>query len=87
MCSDGAVALAKALKHCILLKKIILLNCSINPEGAEAIGSGLKEISLIKFNIVNNNFGYRGALALSKEFHFKELNISSNNIGSEGTKL
>ena len=49
LCSDGAVALAKTLKHCTLLEDLKLINCRITPEGAEAIAAGLKEISLTKF--------------------------------------
>ena len=86
LCSDGAVTLAKGLTHFNCLKQLSLKFCGISPEGAEAIAVGLIDIPLETIHIPSNNIGCKGALALGKEFHFKELDCNSNNIGSDGTK-
>ena len=58
LCTDGAVAVAKAFTHSTFLNEIKLINCSITPEGAMVIATGLRDISVIKLHIQYNNFGY-----------------------------
>ena len=86
LCSDGAAALTKRLIQCTCLETLNLLDCSINSEGAVALAAGLTAISLKKIMISYNTFGYIGALALGNVFCMETLEMSHNNIGSEGTK-
>ena len=86
LCSDGAAALAKGLKQCTCLEELNLIDCSINSEGAVALAAGLTAISLKALRIQWNSFGYIGALALGNAFCLETLDMSHNNIGSEGTK-
>ena len=86
LCFDGAAALAKGLKQCTCLEELNLTDCSINSEGAVALAAGLTAIFLKEFRIPWNSFGYIGALALGNAFCLETLDMSHNNIGSEGTK-
>ena len=86
LCSDGVAALAKGLKQCTCLEQLDLIDCSINSEGAVALAAGLTAISLKEFRIPWNSFGYIGALALGNVLCLETLEMSHNNIGSEGTK-
>ena len=86
LCSDGAAALVKGLIQCTCLEQLNLTDCSINSEGAVAVTAELTTISLKEFRIPWNSFGYIGALALGNVFCLEILDISHNNIGSEGTK-
>ena len=86
LCSDGAAVLAKGLIECTYLEQLQLVDCSINSEGAVALAAGLTAISLKEFRIPWNSFGYIGALALGNVFCLEILEMSHNNIGSEGTK-
>ena len=86
LCSDGAAVLAKGLIECTCLEQLELVDCSINSEGAVALAAGLTAISLKEFRIPWNSFGYIGALALGNVFCLEILEMSHNNIGSEGTK-
>ena len=86
LCFDVAAALAKGLKQCTCLEELNLLDCSINSEGAVALAAGLTALSLKYFRISYNTFGYIGALALGNVFCLEALEMSHNNIGSEGTK-
>ena len=68
------------------MEELDLKDCGINSEGSVALAAGLTAISLKYFRISCNTFGYIGALALGNVFGLETLDMSHNNIGSEGTK-
>ena len=89
--SDGAVALAGALKCCTSLK-ILYLGCNnIDSDGAEALADALKWCtSLEQLDIYDNDIGSNGAVTLADALktmgtNLKVLNLNGNNIVSEGS--
>ncbi|GBG35178.1 NACHT, LRR and PYD domains-containing protein 1, partial [Hondaea fermentalgiana] len=89
--SNGAKALAGALKENSSLKDLSLVKNNIGPDGAKALAGALKEnFSLQKLDLSENKIGSDGAKALAgalkENSSLQDLILAFNEIGPDGAK-
>ena len=89
--NDGAVALAHALHHNSILKRLNLSNNIIRDAGAVALAQALHHNSILKELYLSNNIiSVAGAEALAQALHhnstLKRLYLSYNSIGDGGAE-
>ena len=86
--AQGAIAIASSLSLAGHLHKLSIGNNNISSSGAKAIAKALKHcVNLVELDISLNFLNNDGAIALAEALnhHMKlKLDISYNNIGSEG---
>ena len=82
--SSSATEISTILMQCSDMRKLILVQCNINSEGANVLFGGQAAVNLDILRLSYNNIGPNGMKSIADNVRCKELVLIQCNIGAEG---